>query len=479
MKFDLNKPYCFFFNEICKIPHGSKNEQQLSNWLVSFAEKRGLSWIQDDLFNVVIYKKASVGYEDQPGVIIQAHMDMVCEKENGVSHDFLKDPLELYVDGTHLRAKGTTLGADDGMGCAYMLSILHDTSLEHPFLECCFTTQEEVGLVGALNLKREYFKARQLINLDGAHEYRTYTSMGGGERISLTKDVAFSPVASPIYKLTIEGLLGGHSAGMINKERANAGKLAARVMKHLLYEGLALQLVSIASGEKHNVITASCEVVFTCDSPLHQVQEHVSKQTEAIAETYEFSDPSIAIQISSFDEEVRGAISQEETGCIVDLLYLAPYGEIAKSTVIEDLPIASSNLGVVRLAQGEKLEIVLSVRSALQSWIQELEMQVLLLARLFDFSVDISGYYPGWKYEAKSPLREKMCKVFEDIYKRPLDCLAGHGGNECGVFKKMHPDMDIVTSGAIYGSIHTTEEFLDLESFDRSYSFLTRFLATL
>ena len=479
MKFDLDKPYCYYFNEICKIPHGSTNEKQLSDWIVSFAKERGLSYIQDDLFNVVIYKPASAGYEDHKGVIIQAHMDMVCEKESWSHHDFLADPLELYVEDTHLRAKGTTLGADDGMGCAYMLAILDDDTLSHPFLECCFTTQEEIGLVGALNLKPEYFKARQLINLDGAHEYRTYTSMGGGERVSLSKKVAFSPVTTSVYKLKIEGLLGGHSAGMIDKERANASKLAARVLYQLIQKGLILNLIGIKSGEKHNIITSEAEVLFACDSSMREIEEYVAIQNIAIAESYEFSDPNISISVTKENLSGQMAISVEESASIVELLYLLPYGEIAKSTVIADLPIASSNIGVVNLAEGQEVSIVLSIRSALDSWIAEMESQARLLGQLFGFEADTSGYYPGWKYEMHSPLREKMCKVFEEVYNRPLDCLAGHGGNECGVFKKMHPDMDIVTNGAIYGLIHTTEEFLDLESFDRSYAFLAHFLTQL
>lgn len=479
MKFDLDKPYCAFFHEICKIPHGSRNERQLSDWLVAFAKERDLSYIQDDLFNVVIYKPASPDYENHQGVIIQAHMDMVCEKDPGVEHDFLSDPLELYVEGTHLRARGTTLGADDGMGCAYMLAILDDAGLKHPFLECCFTTQEEVGLVGALNLKPEYFEARRLINLDGAHEYRTYISMGGGERVSLSKDVEFSPVLSPVYKLSVSGLLGGHSAGMINKERANAGKIAAQVLNHLVSVGQAIRLVRIISGEKHNIITPESEVIFSSPAPLSEVQEAVEVQAAHIAEMYEFSDPGITICVSDGGEGNQSALSVEDSTAIIQLLFLLPYGEIAKSTVIDNLPVASSNVGVIRLTTGEPIEITMSIRSSLESWIAEMEKHICLLGEIFGMHADISGHYPGWKYEDTSPLREKMCEVFEEVYARPIDCLAGHGGNECGVFKKMHPDMDIVTSGAIYGSIHTTEEFLDLESFDRSYAFLTYFLSRL
>lgn len=248
MEFDLTKPYCYYFNEICKIPHGSGQEKQLSDWLVAFARAHALPVIQDELWNVIIYKPASPGYETHPGVILQAHMDMVCEKTEGCSHDFLKDPLELYVEEDLLRAKGTTLGADDGMGCAYMLAVLADSSLSHPYLECCFTTQEEVGLVGAQALKPEYFKARRMINLDGAGEYKTYMSMGGGEQITLKRPINWEVNRMPAYGLEISGLLGGHSGGMIDRERANAGKLAARILSCFLQNGMKLRLVKLQGG---------------------------------------------------------------------------------------------------------------------------------------------------------------------------------------------------------------------------------------
>ena len=450
---------------------------QLSHWLVQFAQDRGLAYFQDNLFNVIIYKPASPGYEDHPALLIQAHMDMVCEKAPESTHNFETDPLELYVEGDHLRAKGTTLGADDGMGCAYMLAFLDDKTLAHPALECCFTTQEEVGMGGALNLKPEYFKARQMINLDGAGEYKTYMSMGGGKRIALRKDIAFEPVDESTYRLKVDGLLGGHSGGMIDKERANANKLVARVLYHLLLKGIPLQLVQMDGGTKLNVITSLAEAVFISNVEFSDLQAFVSACAKDIALEYEFSDPGIHIVLSE-EPQAKQAMSAKLSKQVIELLYLLPYGMKAKSMVLENLPIASVNLGIVATHE-DHIEFALSMRSALDSWILELQNEVILLAKLFEASYELSDSYPGWRYEKVSPLREKMCLVFEEVYQQPLACLAGHGGNECGVFKKMHPDMDIVTSGAIYGLIHTPDEFLDLASFDRTYHFLTTFLSRL
>lgn len=273
MEFDLSKPYCFYFNEICKIPHGSKNEKALSDWLVDFARAHHLAYIQDELWNVVIYKPASVGYESHPTLLIQAHMDMITECAPGVTHDFTREPLELYVEGDHLRAKGTTLGADDGMGCAYMLAILADDTLAHPALECCFTTQEEVGLVGAQALKPEYFKARRMINLDGAGEIKTYMSMGGGEQVMLHKPIHWQSNAKPAYRVRIDGLLGGHSGGMIDKERANAGKLMTRLLAALEREQISFEIAAFAGGTKHNVIMPSAAATIVSDGDENQIVE--------------------------------------------------------------------------------------------------------------------------------------------------------------------------------------------------------------
>jgi len=478
MIFDLQKSYCHYFNEICKIPHGSRNEKQLSDWLVRFASDHGYRSIQDNLHNVIIYKPASPGYEGHPGVIIQAHMDMVCEKTADSTHDFTTEPLELYVEDDKLRARGTSLGADDGMGCAYMLAILDDASLKHPFLECCFTTREEVGMDGALALKLDYFQARQLINLDGAGEYRTYVSMGGGKQVSIKKKIHLEPVSLPTYQLKIDGLLGGHSGGMIDKERANANKLAARILYHLLLRGIEIQLVSLNGGTKANVIANSAAARFSSSADPAQMLAIANDCARDIATEYEFSDAGIRVSLDQDSGRASMAMPVRLSREVIELLYLLPYGQKARSVVFENLPIASVNPGLVT-TQDDHVEMVELIRSAIDSWACEIETEVALLAKIYGADTEQVSSYPGWKYEAKSPLRDKMCEVFQEMYQKPLQCLAGHGGNECGVFKKLDPAMDIVTSGAIYGQIHSTDEFLDLASFDRAYVFLTGFLAKL
>lgn len=478
MEFDLTKPYCSYFYEISRIPHGSGNEKALSDWLVAFAKEHGLFYIQDELWNVVIYKEASPGYEAHGGVIIQAHMDMVCEKVQGCEHDFATDPLELYTEGDHLRARGTTLGADDGMGCAYMLAILADETLAHPYLECCFTTQEETGLVGAQALKPDYFRARRMINLDGAGEYKTYMGMGGGEQVTLYRPVPWEENGCPAYRLTVSGLLGGHSGGMIDKERANAGKLLARILCGLEREGIRFWLADVRGGTKHNVIMPEAEAVFVTDADAGQMERMIGRYAEEIAMEYEQSDPDIRIRVAPAEKterRIRGA----DGSAVLWLLYLLPNGLLSRNITVEgEPPVTSVNIGVVQTEE-EQVQIGISARSGLECAVEELKDRVMLLGELYGASASCAGYYPGWKYEAQSELRETMKRVFYELYQKPLNCLIGHGGNECGVFKKMFPDMDIVTSGAIYGNIHSPEEFLDLASFDRSWRLLTRLLAAL
>ena len=476
MQFDIKKPHCFYFNEICKIPHGSRNEKALSDWIVAFAKEKGLDYVQDDMGNVVIYKAATPGYEDHPGVIIQAHIDMVCEKVPESTHDFEKDPLELYVEGTHLRAKGTTLGADDCMGAAYMLDILSDETLPHPYLECCFTVQEEIGLYGAMALKPEYFKGRRLINLDGAGEYRTYTTLAGARTLTVEKDLPMAPADGSAYTLTVSGLLGGRSGDDISKERANAAKLAARVLYQIHKSGYDFRFAGFTAAGKKSGIASEAQVTFVSSASREQLSAVVDAVAKAVAEEYEFSDPDIALSLQ--DGQAAAAAGAKESLEAAELLYLLPYGVFARFLPLDGLPSFSANISQVQLENGV-LTITYSARSPFESYMGEAEAAVEILCQRLDARIAGKRDYYGYRYLKDSPLRDTMDKVFLEQYGKPLNHVAAHGGNECGAFKHMFPDMDIVTTGAIYAKHHTPEEYLDLESFDRSIAFLKAFLRAL
>lgn len=475
MKFDLSKPHCYYFSEIAKIPHGSGNEKALSDWICSLAAQKGLAYIQDALWNVVVYLPATPGYESHPGVIVQAHIDMVCEKTADSAHDFEKDPLKLYVDGTLLRAEGTTLGADDAMGAAYMLDIMMDEQLQHPYLELCFTVQEEVGLVGAMALKPEYFKARRLINLDGGGEVRTYTTLAGARSMVLEKPMPMAPAQEPAYKLSISGLLGGRTGDDIGKERANAWKLAARALYAFHKAGIPFRIAALEAPEVRG-IAAEAAVLFTAAAEPARLEAVLDKLRQAVAAAYEFSDPAICLTLEK--AHAAAAASIQDSLELVQLLHLLPFGVMARFLPLDGLPCYSANISKVALADGVA-RISCAVRSPFDSYLDDGEYSIGLLCKKCGAAIREKSDYYGYRYMQHSPLRDTMDRVYMAYYGKPLQHVAAHGGNECGAFKHMFPEMDIVTSGAIYDDPHTPQESLDLESFDRAIGFLKAFLCEL
>ena len=472
MVFDLTKPHCYYFNEICKIPHGSRNEKALSDWICSIAREHGLSYLQDDMWNVVVYVPATPGYEDHKGLIIQAHIDMVCEKRPESTHNFETDPLELHVEGTHLMANGTTLGGDDCMGAAYMLDIMTDETLKHPYLELCFTVQEEIGLFGAMALKPEYFKARQLVNLDGGGEIRTYTTLAGARNLIIEKDLKMAPCADAAYDLHVYGLLGGRPGDDISKERANAVKLMAKCLYAFHEAGIAVRLAAGQSGVKVKTgICADVDVTF-CTTARVEDMEHVLAGVRAtIRDEYEYFDPDITVELTKA-EPCAMAAGEKETEELVEFIHLLPFGVInrflplAGPDGVTGLPSYSANIGRFRVEDGRAI-IQYAGRSPFESYLDETRYTVDLLSRKLGLTVTGGNDYYGYRYLKESPLRDTLDRVFLAQYGYPIKHMAAHGGNECGAFKHMHPDMDIVTSGAIYAKHHTPEEYLDLESFDR------------
>jgi len=471
MDFDITKAHCKFFDDICKIPHGSKNEKELSDYLVDFAKTRNLRYIQDELWNVIIYKDATVGYETAKPLMIQAHIDMVCEKNKSSSHDFEKDALELIVEDGILKANGTTLGADDGVGVAYMLAILADDSLVHPPLECVFTTQEEIGLIGAIALKPEYINARRMISLDGGGETNTMLSSAGGCRVVVTKKMIYEDNTDATYHLAVRGLSGGHSGGEIHKEKGNANKLMARLIKEAMIAKNDIRLVSINGGLKDNAIPRECDAIIASKVGKEKLAKAFNKTAGDIKGELEFSDAGFYIE---FDEVVKVTQCMDKTTTdeIINFIYLVPNGFRARSMAIEGLTLTSLNLGVIT-TECDTINCYFAIRSAIESAVDDLVNQVTTVATLASASYVIDSRYPGWNYSPESELRDIMQKCVHEQYGKDLDLIAAHGGCECGVFKAMHPDMDIIMVGPVSKYIHTPDEQLDLASFDRAYALLT------
>lgn len=472
MDYECNLPHRRFFYEIAQYPHGSANEKPLSDYLVAFSKQRNLKYMQDELYNVIIRKPATAGYENAPVLAIHAHMDMVCEKNKLTVHNFEKDPIRFVVsDDGILHADGTTLGADDCTGVAYMLSILDAENLQHPALECIFTTQEEIGMFGALALKPEDIQAHRMITLDGGGENNTLLTSAGGCRLQINMPLQKQANEKPCYGIRIRGLAGGHSGGEINKEKGNANKLLVRILKEAMLSGFSFNLCDLNGGLKDNAIPRECDAVIAFDGDETTFKQQVQLSVKQIWQELEFSDSGFRVEFERV-EAVAEACTNDCSRKIVDMLFLYPNGFMARSMVIEGLTVTSLNLGILAM-DDTMLTAVISVRSMLDSAMNNLVNQVHAINQIFGASTEQGARYPGWKYSEHSPMRDTMAAAVRELYDEELNVTATHGGCECGVFSQIHPDMDIISIGPVTRYIHTPAEELDLASFDRTYILLT------
>ncbi len=466
---DWSKAHQKYFEEMAGIPHGSYHEKEYSDYLVEFAKKQGLRYKQYDIGNVIIYKDASEGYEDHPAVVIQAHMDMVCEKTPESDHDFEKDPLKLYIEDGWLHAKGTTLGADDGTGVCYMLAILEDKSLSHPALECVFTSMEEIGLDGALALEPEDLKGRRYINLDGGGGgVETVITAAGGLRWNGVMALSRNEAVKQGYRLTIGGLAGGHSGGCIHMEKGNAIKLCARVLKELQKEG-TLILSAVDGGSKDNAIPRDCWAEFVTDIEEGVLLERAKAFGEVLRSELRYSDKDLTVVLEK--AEITKAWAKEESDKFLDFLFICPTGLRHRNMNIKDHTIASENLAVVKTKENQ-VEVSVSMRSAFESYIDEMAEELRIMGRLYGFAQEEGGKYPAWGFEENSALRGVMRESVKRCMGKELVEKAVHGGLECGVAKNKWPDMDIVTLGPASEGAHSPDEKLNLKSFDDCYDLL-------
>lgn len=463
-----------YFEEMTRIPHGSFHEEAYSAYLEEFAKAHQFTYERDEMNNVIICKPASNGYEEHEPIILQAHMDMVCEKHRDMDFDFAKDALKLKLEDGYLMAEGTTLGADDGVGVAYMLALLDDQEAKHPMLECIFTVQEEVGLFGALALKKEQLHANRMINLDDGGETATCISSAGGMNVIFTRPNLQVPMQEKAYRLDVKGLKGGHSGGEIDKERGNANRLLARIL-YAVNAKFDMQLHMMDGGDKDNAIPREASAVFFSDAPFIKLEKTVQEMTALIKKELEFSDANM--EVAFYETSAKTAMSIEDSENLLKLMLSVPDGLHHHSMSIEGLSTASSNLAVIHC--DEEVMLNVSLRGALESYVDDLAITMDILAEAFGFETKHEARYPAWSYDEKSELREVMKRVCKDIYGKELTLLAVHGGLECGVFKALNPNMEIVTMGPLMEDIHTPQERLDMDSFDRTYIFLKIFLENL
>ena len=466
----------YYFEELCKIPHGSGNTKQISDYLVSFAKEHGLEYVQDEMNNVVIYKPATEGYEDAPTVILQGHMDMVCEKRPDVDHDFTKDPLNISVKDGYVTANGTTLGGDDGIAVAYGLALLESTELAHPALEVLITVDEEIGLLGAEGFDCSALKGKRLINLDSEAEGSLWISCAGGLSGISTIPVQRVEAEGQKAAVKITGLMGGHSGAEIDKKRANANVLMGRFL-YTLQKEAAYEIISLAGGQKDNAITREADAELLVED-VNAVKACAEKVQKGFREEYAGTDEGITIEITDLGASSARVLHPTSREKVLFFLMEVPFGIQKMSGSIDGLVETSTNIGIVKLGEDEFLGSS-SVRSSVEAAGAALSDKICYLTEFLGGDYTVQGAYPAWEYRKDSPLRDQMVEVYEEMYGEKPNVVAIHAGLECGLFYKKIEGLDCVSLGPNMKDIHTSEEVLDIASTERVWKYLVKVLESL
>ena len=465
-----------YFEEISAIPRGSYHEEQITEYLVAFAKARNLVYVRDEIGNVLIDLPASRGMEKKAPILLQGHTDMVCEKNEGVEHDFLRDPLKLYVKDGWLRAEGTTLGADNGVAVAVMLALLDGMAEAHPALQCLFTVSEEVGLDGAKEFDYRHIYARKMLNMDSADESSIIAGCAGGQRSTLTLPVAWEPCAGEAWRLRITGLFGGHSGEDINRGRANADKLLGRILWELSKQH-AFRLASVKGGSKDNAIPREAEAIL--------IPERAENERALVAELAQLirniraelcrDDRAFEVIWEPIGESVVRCFDRAATDRVIFLLATVANGIFAMNHEFPELVEFSRNLGVVS-TEDNCVDFVFSSRSALDSQIDASASELDAYAAQIGASVRHYNRYPGWAFAEQSEMRDTYVAAYRALYGTLPKIEVIHAGLECGIIKQAIPDMDMISCGPIVLNLHSPDEVLHLASFERFVAVLVEVL---
>lgn len=461
-----------FFEEVSAIPRGSGNEKGISDFLVAFAKERGLDVYQDEVYNVIIRKPASAGAENAPTVMLQGHIDMVCDKLGSVEHDFTTDGIDLVVKDGVLTANGTTLGADNGIAVALMLTVLNDDSIAHPALECVFTTDEETGLVGAETLDKSQISARTMINLDSEEEGVATVSCAGGVVVTYTCPIVREHKTGSTLTLEISGLLGGHSGADINLERGNGNLIMARIIDRLMVAGEPA-VVSFNGGTKDNAINRECkaELVYA-DHAAAEAAAQIAKGIIAdVTAELEVFDPGFTCTVEIADNAEVEAMDQKSALALIRALRLAPNGVIRRNVATDGSVEVSSNIGVVATSDDE-VKIMLSPRSSITSLQNEFKDRLQTLADVLGFDAKFEFEYPGWSYAEHSPVRDVFVESYRELFGSELRIESIHAGLECGLFAEVLHGLDAIAVGPTLSDVHTPDESMELASAERFYELL-------
>lgn len=464
-----------YFEEITKIPHGSGNVAQISDYLVNFARERGIFCIQDELKNVIMIKEATPGYEKEPAVILQGHMDMVAVKKPDCDIDMKTEGLRVAVKGDEIYAEGTSLGGDDGIAVAYSLALLDSDTLKHPRLEIIITVDEEVGMDGARGIDLSMLTGNRMVNLDSEDEGIFLTSCAGGARVKCKLALPRAEESGVLYAVTVGGLLGGHSGGEIHKERGNSNCLLGRLL-YSLEEKLPVCLVSAEGGLADNAIPRETKAVLLADNKYCELLEKEVRAVEReIQAELSTKDPDFFIKLERQGESSVLCLNREDTGKAAAFLCALPNGVQAMSADMPGLVETSLNMGILK-ADEEGVLAEFSVRSSVESAKNALIGRLCAVTALAGGSNEVTGDYPGWRFRKDSPLREKMVALYERMYGVSPKVEAIHAGLECGILGSKIKELDCVSMGPQMRDIHTTEETLNIPSTRRVWEYLVALL---
>lgn len=465
----------YYFEQIAAIPHGSRNTKAISDFLVNFAKEHNLVWYQDENNNVVIVKEASAGYEAAEPIIIQGHMDMVCEKEKGVDIDFEKDGLKLYIDGDFLKAEGTTLGGDDGIAVAYALALLDSQEIAHPKLEVVITVDEEIGMLGAEAIDLSMLTGHTMLNIDSDVEGSFLTGCAGGMAVNVTLPIKRVMQSGEKVALTITGLEGGHSGSEIDKEHGNANILMGRLLR-ALFEETPFGIISLAGGLKDNAIPRECVTeLLVPQENVNLVKEIADKLDIELKKEFMTADPSVRIEFEDLGKKEESILDFGSVSRVIFYLRSVPNGVQHMSQVMHGLVETSLNLGIMELKE-DALHTVTSIRSSVGTRKADLLDRITAIVELLGGEAEVEGDYPAWEYKQDSSLRPQIAKVYKQLYGKDPVFETIHAGLECGLLSEKIKNLDCVSFGPDNFDIHTPKERLSISSTGRVWDFIVEFL---
>ena len=461
-----------YFEEISKIPRGSGNEKGIADFLENFAKERGLYCYRDEANNVFITKPATAGREKDAAVLLQGHTDMVCEKLPESKHDFLTDPLELYVEDGWLKAKGTTLGADDGIAVAAMMAILDGAIASHPTLECLFTTSEETGMDGAVAFDFSRVSARKLLNLDSACEWEVVCGCAGGVRSEIVFEGKKAKRKGSPLAVTVSGLCGGHSGEDIHRGLANANRLVARILLAIAQTN-TLYIANIRGGSKDNAIPRDCTAEVIVED-FDRAFEAVRKEATVIADELSEADRGFCCSIQVCD--ATEAYDEKLSARILAAIANAPCGVIEMSRDVDGLVEWSSNLGVITTEEN-RLSLTFQSRSTMEARLDHTVRAIDALAGACGAEAKHHGRYTGWNYEKVSPLRDSYIAAYRELFDGEAKPVIIHAGLECGLIRARIPDMDMISIGPENIGLHSPSERLNIKSAERFWQLVEKMLS--